>query len=41
MLFEPWTATIHTLVLAYAGAGLPLLLVMRSSGVNATDALNA
>lgn len=35
------SATIHTLVLAYAGAGLPLLLVMRSSGVNATDALNA
>jgi uncharacterized membrane protein len=35
------SATIHTLVLAYAGATLPLLLVMRSSGVNATDALNA
>jgi len=35
------SATIHTLVLAYAGATLPLLLVMRSSGVNAADALNA
>jgi uncharacterized membrane protein len=33
-------ATTHTLVLAYAGATLPLLLVMRSSGVNVTDALN-
>jgi hypothetical protein len=29
------SATIHTLVLAYAGATLPLLLVMRSSGVAA------
>jgi uncharacterized membrane protein len=35
------SATIHTLVLAYAGAALPLLLVMRSSGANTVDALNA
>ncbi len=34
-------ATIHTLVLAYAGTALPLLLVLRSSGVGTTDALNA
>ena len=34
-------ATIHTLVLAYVGTALPLLLVLRSSGVAATDALNA
>ncbi|MBA2349346.1 MAG: YibE/F family protein [Solirubrobacterales bacterium] len=34
-------ATIHTLVLAYVGTALPLLLVLRSSGVGATDALNA
>jgi uncharacterized membrane protein len=33
-------ATTHTLVLAYAGATLPLLLVMRSSGVDLTDAIN-
>jgi uncharacterized membrane protein len=33
-------ATTHTLVLAYAGATLPLLLVMRSSGVNVVDAIN-
>jgi uncharacterized membrane protein len=35
------SATIHTLVLAYVGAALPLLLVLRASGVAATDALNA
>jgi uncharacterized membrane protein len=35
------SATIHTLVLAYAGAALPLLLAMRSAGVGLTDALNA
>ncbi|MDP9345960.1 MAG: YibE/F family protein, partial [Actinomycetota bacterium] len=35
------SATIHTLVLAYAGAALPLLLVMRSSAVSTTDALNS
>jgi uncharacterized membrane protein len=35
------SATIHTLVLAYAGASLPLLLAMRSAGVGLTDALNA
>jgi uncharacterized membrane protein len=34
------SATIHTLVLAYAGATLPLLLAVRSSGVSTTDALN-
>jgi hypothetical protein len=34
-------ATIHTLVLAYVGTALPLLLVLRSSGVGVTDALNA
>jgi uncharacterized membrane protein len=35
------SATIHTLVLAYAGASLPLLLVIRSSGLDFHDALNA
>lgn len=35
------SATIHTLVLAYAGTALPLLLVMRSSAVTTTDALNS
>jgi uncharacterized membrane protein len=35
------SATIHTLVLAYAGTSLPLLLAMRSSGVGLIDALNA
>ncbi len=34
------SATVHTLVLAYAGGALPLLLVMRSTGVGFTDALN-
>jgi uncharacterized membrane protein len=34
------SATVHTLVLAYAGTALPLLLVMRSSGVGFGDALN-
>jgi uncharacterized membrane protein len=34
------SATIHTLVLAYAGAALPLLLVMRSTGVGFGDAIN-
>lgn len=33
------SATIHTLVLAYAGTALPLLLLMRSGGVGVTDAL--
>ena len=28
-------------MLAYAGTALPLLLVLRSSGVDATDAINA
>jgi uncharacterized membrane protein len=35
------SATIHTLVLAYTGAALPLLLILRQSGVGAGDALNA
>jgi uncharacterized membrane protein len=34
-------ATTHTLVLVYAGATLPLLLVLQSGGVSTTDALNA
>ncbi len=34
-------ATTHTLVLAYAGATLPLLLVLRATGVAPVDALNA
>jgi uncharacterized membrane protein len=34
-------ATTHTLVLVYAGATLPLLLVLQSVGVTTTDALNA
>jgi uncharacterized membrane protein len=34
-------ATTHTLVLAYVGATLPLLLVLQSSGVDFVDALNA
>jgi len=33
------SATIHTLVLAYAGASLPLLLVLRSAGVDVVDGL--
>jgi uncharacterized membrane protein len=33
-------ATIHTLVLAYVGAALPLILVLRDAHVGATDALN-
>ena len=35
------SATIHTLVLAYAGAALPLLLVMRQARLPLADALNA
>ncbi|HWI73046.1 MAG TPA: YibE/F family protein [Baekduia sp.] len=35
------SATIHTLVLAYTGAALPLLLVMRQSQLGVGDALNA
>jgi uncharacterized membrane protein len=34
-------ATTHTLVLAYVGATLPLLLVLQASGVGTVDALNA
>ena len=33
-------ATIHTLVLAYVGAALPLILVLRDSHVGFSDALN-
>ncbi|MCW3064334.1 MAG: YibE/F family protein [Solirubrobacterales bacterium] len=35
------SATIHTLVLAYAGASLPLLLAARSTGLGFSDALNS
>jgi uncharacterized membrane protein len=35
------SATIHTLVLAYVGGALPLLLVLRSSGVALADGLNS
>jgi uncharacterized membrane protein len=34
-------ATTHTLVLAYLGASLPLLLSLGASGVSTTDALNS
>jgi len=34
------SATIHTLVLAYAGASLPLLLITHSTGVGFTDAIS-
>jgi len=33
-------ATIHTLVLAYVGAALPLILVLRDAHVGFTDAVN-
>ena len=33
-------ATIHTLVLAYVGAALPLILVLREAHVGALDAIN-
>jgi uncharacterized membrane protein len=35
------SATIHTLVLAYAGAALPLLLLISNSGVATVDAVNS
>jgi uncharacterized membrane protein len=35
------SATIHTLVLAYAGASLPLLLITHSTGVGLVDAVSA
>jgi uncharacterized membrane protein len=35
------TATIHTLVLAYVGASLPLILILSSANVATSDALNA
>ncbi|MEA2286469.1 MAG: hypothetical protein QOJ21_2512 [Solirubrobacteraceae bacterium] len=35
------TATIHTLVLAYVGASLPLILILSSAHVATGDALNA
>jgi len=35
------SATIHTLVLAYAGASLPLLLAVRSTGLGFSDALSS
>jgi uncharacterized membrane protein len=34
-------ATTHTLVLAYLGATLPLLLALQASGVSATDAIDS
>jgi uncharacterized membrane protein len=34
-------ATTHTLVLAYLGASLPLLLGLGAGGVNLTDAVNS
>jgi uncharacterized membrane protein len=34
------SATIHTLVLAYVGAALPLILLLRSAHVGFTDAVN-
>jgi uncharacterized membrane protein len=34
-------ATIHTLVLAYVGAALPLLLIVQGSGLGLTDTINA
>ena len=34
------SATIHTLVLAYVGASLPLLLAMRTTGLGFADAIN-
>ena len=34
-------ATTHTLVLAYVGATLPLLLALQAAGVSTTDAVNA
>jgi uncharacterized membrane protein len=34
------TATIHTLVLAYVGASLPLMLILSSANVPVGDALN-
>lgn len=34
------SATIHTLVLAYTGAALPLLVAIHASGFSATDALS-
>jgi len=33
-------ATIHNLVLAYAGTALPLLLVLHATRTNTTDSLN-
>ncbi len=35
------SATIHTLVLAYAGAALPLMLLLRSSGIETVDTLSS
>lgn len=35
------SATIHTLVLAYAGASLPLLLIIHAAGIPSVDALSS
>jgi uncharacterized membrane protein len=34
------SATVHTLVFAYVGASLPLLLVFKTAGITFTDAIN-
>jgi uncharacterized membrane protein len=34
------SATVHTLVLAYVGASLPLLLIIQGTGVGVGDAFN-
>ena len=35
------SATVHTLVFAYVGASLPLLLLFKTAGVSFTDAINS
>jgi hypothetical protein len=37
---DHFAGTIHTLVLAYVGAALPLILVLRDAHVGAADAIN-
>ncbi len=38
---DHFAATVNTLVFAYVGASLPLLILFKSSGVDFTDAINA
>jgi uncharacterized membrane protein len=38
---DHFAATVNTLVFAYVGASLPLLILFKSAGVNFTDAINA